>query len=119
MWIYKVKSGTLYRDGTLVASGGYSGYGSCKNKPSCENEKNKGPIPRGKYIIGQAFDSSKTGPYVLPLKPYGHTAFGRNVFQIHGDKKSSPGNASTGCIILKKDFRIKIGSSNDNILKVQ
>lgn len=118
MWIYKVKSGTLYRDGALVGKG-YSGYGSCKDNPNCEHIKNKGPIPRGKYIIGEPFTSSKTGPYVLPLKPYGHTAFGRNAFQIHGDKRSSPGNASTGCIILFLHYRKQIGKSNDYILKVE
>lgn len=118
MWTYKVRSGALYKDGAIIGKG-YSGYGTCKNKSSCENIKNKGPIPRGKYIIGQAFDSSKTGPYVLPLKPYGHTALGRTAFQIHGDKKSSPGNASTGCIILFYNYRKQIGQSNDNILKVE
>lgn len=50
MWTYKVRSGTLYKDGALIGKG-YSGYGTCKNKSSCENIKNKGPIPRGKYKL--------------------------------------------------------------------
>lgn len=118
MWIYKVKSGTLYKDGALIGKG-YSGYGSCKNKPSCENVKNKGPIPRGKYIIGQAFDNGKTGPYVLPLKPSGHTAFGRDAFQTHGRSRAHPNDSSTGCIIFDRPYREQIGRSNDIILKVE
>lgn len=118
MWVYDVRKAILYKDGQKIDSG-YSGYGKYKDNPKYEHIKNKGPIPRGRYIIGKAFTSSKTGPYVLPLKPYGDNALGRNSFQIHGDRISSPGTASTGCIILKPQIRKKIGSSKDTMLKVE
>lgn len=118
MWIYNVKMQTLSKDGKVIGKG-YSGYGIYKNKPKYEHLKNKGPIPRGSYTIGKPFTSSKTGPYVLPLKPFGHGAKGRHSFQIHGDKRTDPGNASTGCIILSPYLRRKIGSSSDTMLRVE
>lgn len=119
MWIYNVKRKTLYKDGQVISRSGYSGFGKYKDKPIYEHLKNKGPIPKGRYTIGKPFNSTKTGPYVLPLKPYGHSAHGRTSFQIHGDKRGDLGNASTGCIIFSRTFREQIASSNDNILKVE
>ncbi len=43
-WEYKVTTGVLSHNGEFVASC-YSGAGESKDKPECEQQRNKGPIP--------------------------------------------------------------------------
>jgi len=52
------------------------------------------------------------------LTPIDHSAHGRTAFQIHGDKISNPGFASTGCIVLSRKIREAISSSGDPVLIV-
>lgn len=116
MWSYDISSGRLTHDGQLIGSG-YSGKkGVWRNNPSRCAEVAKGPLPPGRYKIGSPRTSAKTGPYVMPLTPVGHTAMGRAAFQIHGDDKE--GDASTGCIILNRPLRTKIWESGDHDLTV-
>lgn len=118
-WIYIQDSGSIYHGDTLVQKKGYSGKGIYKNKPKMEDKVGLGPIPAGKYTISAPRTSDKTGPYVLPLTPVGHTARGRTAFQIHGDSINDPGNASSGCIILWRTTREKIWDSGDKTLIVK
>lgn len=117
-WIYHQSTGKLVHGGSVIATG-YSGFGIDKNRPSSEHKRNRGPIPKGKYRILEPRLSTKTGPYVLPLEPKGHSAHGRSAFQIHGDSRKRPGEASTGCIILPRHVRQKIWDSGDHLLEVR
>jgi hypothetical protein len=48
----------------------------------------------------------------------GTVTYGRTDFRIHGDSIQHPGQASNGCIILKKSIREKIICSGDTELEV-
>lgn len=117
-WEYSQRSGELHHNGVLVYDKGYSGAGFEKNQPDLEHVPNKGPIPRGTWMIGQPYSSNRVGPFALPLTPYGHNAHGRIDFRIHGDNGSNLGNASEGCIVLPPDIRKRIAASGDNTLYV-
>jgi hypothetical protein len=55
----------------------------------------------------------------LPLDPSpGNDMHGRSGFYIHGDNNRGDNSASTGCIILGKAIRKRIGNSGDNTLHV-
>ncbi|WP_309235074.1 tlde1 domain-containing protein [Paraburkholderia youngii] len=99
-WTYNQTSGTLSRDGSLVARG-YSGHGAGKNNPVMQAVRSVGPIPEGSYTIGTPRHSHHVGAFAMPLTPDpGTETFGRNAFSMHGDSKSHPGSASNGCIAL-------------------
>src|SRR5262249_32036819 len=114
-WTYSQSSGQLTRDGRTIATG-YSGTGAGRNNPAAENERNVGPIPRGRYAIGRAHDTATHGPHVMSLTPDGNNALGRDGFLIHGDNLRH--DASTGCIILPRNIRDQISDSGDNQLEV-
>lgn len=118
-WTYNQTTGSL-RDpqGQLVANDGYSGAGQGRNNRAMEHARNTGPIPRGRYRIGNARHSTHTGPVSMNLAPQtGTTTFGRSAFMIHGDNISH--TASNGCIILRRPIREQINSSTDRELVVQ
>ena len=118
MWHYHQKTGDLFHNEKKVATG-YSGKGDGKNNPDLQMVKGVGPIPRGKYHIGEPYDSANTGPFCLPLHPLRMTIlFGRSAFAIHGDSKKDPGNASRGCIIVGLTVRKAIYNSDDRMLEV-
>ncbi len=124
MWIYNQKTGQLSHkidnaDPANVCIG-YSGYGKGLNNPDLQSEADIGPIPCGEYDIGAPYDSSKVGPYALPLTPRHETnTFGRSYFRIHGDKKiGPPHSASHGCLIFPKEIREAVHESCDNELLV-
>jgi hypothetical protein len=118
-WRYDQSTGDIEHDGKFIGTG-YSGKGRTlaegRNNPAMEHLKAKGPIPAGKWTIGKARKSAKTGPVCMDLTPVGHKAHGRSAFQIHGDNKAS--NASTGCIILARPLREMIDKSKDRELEV-
>jgi type VI secretion system (T6SS) effector TldE1-like protein len=117
-WTYSQSAGTLTREGATIAIG-YSGHGDGKNNPAMQQIPNVGPIPQGRYSIGDPRDSEKVGPYALPLTPSdGTDTFGRSAFMIHGDSIVHPGTASEGCIILLRDARHQVGESDDRVLVV-
>ncbi|MDD5222996.1 MAG: RHS domain-containing protein [bacterium] len=85
-----------------------SGSGSCKNESKCEQKKDEGPLPRGKYNIN-ANDISNPGRFGdilrnltgvwgdwrVPINPSpGTETYGRSGFFLHGGRK--PG--TSGCI---------------------
>ncbi len=118
MWQYVQLTGEIYRDGTTMGQG-YAGRGIGKNNPAMQNEPFVGPLPVGSYLIGAPIDDVHTGPYTLPLIPDpANEMFGRNLFRIHGDSISDPGNASDGCIVTNKPLRMAIWESTDFMLQV-
>lgn len=118
--IYFQKSGTLIANSGEVICVGYSGHGEGKNNPDMQHIKSIGPIPRGSYIIGRAYNSANTGPLTIMLSPHpDNEMFGRSNFRIHGDSIKEPGNASRGCIIVPRDIRKKIIAGTDKKLIVK
>lgn len=117
-WRYHQASGALEHDGESVAHG-YSGKGDGKNNPALESVHNVGPIPRGKYLICAPHDTRDRGPYVLALDPDPENEMhGRSSFLMHGDSKTSPGEASEGCIIMPRSVREQVWESDDRELIV-
>jgi hypothetical protein len=118
-WTYNQTTGSL-RDpqGQVVAEDGYSGAGQARNNSTMEQMSNVGPIPRGRYRIGNARHSVHTGAVSMDLRPQtGTNTFGRSAFLIHGDNISH--TASNGCIILRRNIREQINSSTDREIVVQ
>lgn len=98
---------------------GYSGGGSGKNNPALEAIPDLGPIPRGRYTIGDPFDSEAHGPFAIPLTPDPtNDMHGRSGFLMHGDSVQHPGTASEGCIIMPHYARQRVFESDDKILEV-
>jgi hypothetical protein len=114
-WEYSQRTGEITHNGQVVGSG-YSGTGGGRNNPTMEGEENVGPIPQGRYTIGPAHPSERTGPHTMDLTPDGHDARGRTLFRIHGDNRTH--DASTGCIVLDRTIRNQISESGDDVLNV-
>lgn len=115
-WSYSQKTGELLRDGAFEGTG-YSGTRGGRNNPDAQNIPNVGPIPRGMYRIGQAYDHPELGPCVMNLDQQpGTMTFGRDLFRIHGDNARH--DASHGCIILGPAIRRLIAASEDRELVV-
>lgn len=114
-WSWDQSEGALYLDGRIVARG-YSGRGEGRNNPAMEAVKSLGPIPAGRWRIGQPRDSARTGPHIMDLTPIDHAAHGRSAFQIHGD--NAAGDASSGCIVLPRAWREIIADSGLKTLEV-
>jgi hypothetical protein len=122
-WIYRQRTGELCRElegGLAILGHGYSGIHKGKNNPDMEHIKGIGPIPCGEYdVIGPPTSSVIRGPYVLGLLPTENTdTHNRFGFLIHGDSVANPGLASHGCIILRKNLREAIWTSNDHKIRV-
>lgn len=116
MWTYAQKTGELTHDGQFAGTG-YSGTGIGRNQPAAEIVPNTGPIPRGQYKIGPAYDDDHLGPCVMHLDPEtGTDTHGRSLFRIHGDNARH--DASEGCIILGPAIRNQIATSGDSELTV-
>jgi hypothetical protein len=118
-WTYHQSTGALEHDGA-VAGNGYSGAGrtanSGRNNLAMEGVANAGPIPAGRYLIGQARYHQTKGATVMVLSPFGHDACGRSGFLIHGDNAQR--DASQGSIVLGKAEREDIASRGDNDIDV-
>ena len=113
------RSGEMFDSSGTLLDTGYAGKGAAKNDPGKQCVADAGPIPRGSCDIGDGQDHPKLGPLALPLSPdAGNDMCGRTGFFTHGDSVSDPGDASDGCIILKKATRQKIDDSNDRRLRV-
>lgn len=113
MWTYEQTTGRLSRNGVIV-SFGHSGDGDRRNDPDAEHLTNRGPIPRGRYRIGDVVTVEGRGPVCIDLHPVpGQNLHGRGGFLIHGDEA-----ASHGCIILGRRTRQLIAESDDRELEV-
>jgi hypothetical protein len=65
MWIFENGTGRLLLDsgdGAQHITTGYSGFGEHKNNPLSQHLEGLGPIPIGAYLIGEDFESPKSGP---------------------------------------------------------
>lgn len=116
-WTYHQRTGRMEFGKSLVGTG-YSGKGTAMNNPAKEKEKAQGPIPRGKWAIGRAYQHKDLGKITMSLGPVGHDAHGRTAFRIHGDNRAHNNTASSGCIILGPTVRSRIDSSADRVLEV-
>lgn len=115
---YQISTGELTRDGVPLGAG-YSGQPECKNDPTAVDQKDRGPIPPGRYTIGEPYDSARTGPFTLPLTPDpANEMYERGDFRMHGDSKEHPGAASHGCIIMPRPVRETIHRLDDPLLEV-
>ena len=130
MWTYRQRSGELFHDGRYVSTG-YSGFdpdpkekgepGEGVNDPAKDGERGVGPIPSGRYEIGQPFTHPTAGVFVMRLQPLeGTDTHGRSGFLIHGDfvDPAKRGGASHGCIVLSRGIRRTIWESMDHELEV-
>lgn len=123
MWTWDQSAGTLSRGGKIV-SRGYSGKGRGVNNPSLQGVAGIGPIPRGRWIMINRYDSKNVGPFTITLNAVDstpddrHDATGRGAFRIHGDSIRAPGTASKGCIILPRAIREMVWRSGDHELEV-
>jgi hypothetical protein len=116
---YEQATGNLLSPSGELAGKGYSGLEECKNNPTAQADKDRGPIPQGLYTICAPHDSPKVGPYAMCLYPSADTnTFGRSDFLIHGDSVEHPGLASHGCIILPRAVREAIWASGERTLEV-
>jgi hypothetical protein len=114
-WKYVQRTGDLLQNSKLIDTS-YSGRGAGKNNPDDECVADEGPIPRGWWTIEEATDTGPT-KLSLPLTP-DKDPCGRTGFFIHGDSITNPGDASHGCIIMKKSTRQHMSDSGDNRLQV-
>ena len=120
MWIYS-QAGILSRGVGITGftAQGYSGKGEGKNNSAFQQIQNIGPIPQGKYSIGEPHDSPEHGPFAMRLTPDpANEMFGRSSFLMHGDSLRDPGEASEGCIIMSRETREHVWSSGDHELQV-
>lgn len=119
MWLYLSRSGVLLNARRERVAVGYAGRGAGMNNPDMQDVKGIGPLPEAVYAIHAPRNSSVTGPFALDLIPQvGSELYGRSSFQIHGDSKASPGEASHGCIVVGRNIREQIWASGDHTLKV-
>lgn len=118
MWRYVQKTGELIDPHGEIVAVGYAGNGEHRNRPESEDRPNRGPLPRGTYIIGAPRTTTTHGPYVLPLTPGMQPMHGRAGFLVHGDSRTRPGTASHGCVIVPKAARVRIWESGDRLLTV-
>jgi len=100
---------------------GHAGYGDYRDKPEFEDEKNRGPIPRGNYKVTEVIedtegtDRQKKGQHILRLVPTDPETkerlekMNRDGFWIHNGSKPTH---SQGCILLPETTRrqIPVGS---------
>jgi len=121
-FIYEQATGRMFMmegGGRDLVGTGYSGSetNGGKNNPHAQCEKDIGPIPRGRYVIGTPFNGPS--PFTLRLTPAPENDMcGRDAFLIHGDSIAHPGTASQGCIILKRSEREAINASGIKLLEV-
>ena len=118
MWTYEQLTGKLFHNGEYEGSG-YSGHDAGVNNPNLEDDPGIGPIPRGLWTIGPAYDHPHLGPCVMNLDPVPpNNAHGRTLFRIHGNTADGGTNASRGCIVLGPSQRHAIRDSADTSLQV-
>lgn len=117
--IYKQTTGYLNEDDGKLVGIGWAGHLQGKNNPAMENVKNVGPLPRGKYIVGDPIDHTHLGPKAFPLTPdLANQMFGRADFYIHGANIEHPALSSDGCIVMgaiaREYLRIKMGGARED-----
>lgn len=118
-WSFRQSNGEFADPmGTLVCMA-YSGHGEGVNNPAMQDRPNVGPIPRGLWQIGAAFDHPTLGPVAMRLAMQKGETFGRTAFLLHGDNARRDRSASEGCIILPRIVREAVARSGDRGLLVR
>jgi hypothetical protein len=121
-WKYHSDTGLIESPTGFALGESYSGNGAGLNNPAMESVHNVGPIPRGKWMIGQFFDDpGGKGPVVAHLVDCdGTETFGRSGFMIHGDNSALNHSASEGCIVAPRFIRdqIRAGLLTCSVLEV-
>lgn len=118
MFTYSQTTGQLHHDAVLLGVA-YSGHGAGLNNPAMQNVPETGPLPRGTYTIGPAFQHPTKGPVVMHLvADPGVSLFGRSGFLIHGDSQLQNHTGSEGCIVSARAIREIVASSADRKLTV-
>ena len=97
------------KDGSSVQS--YSRFKGEKD----QTKKDLGPIPEGKYTVGNTCKGPETRCNLIP-DPSTNT-FGRSAFQIHGDDGKNDQSASKGCVILNQKDRANLKAGDTFIVK--
>ncbi len=126
-WYYDQRTGAIHWDDPstppcdfqLVGYGFSGKKGKWRNNPETQHEKNKGPIPAGRYRIGNRRSCTSSGRRLdnFPLYPDpSNEMYGRSGFLIHGGSPS--GDPSQGCVIASKAIRDQIERSDDHDLVV-
>jgi hypothetical protein len=119
MFTYRQSTGELFNAAGVHIGTGYSGAPAGENNPAMQNVPDVGPIPQGKYTIGEPFNSPDHGPFAMHLDPDPENVmFGRAGFLMHGDSVEHPGAASEGCLIFSRQVREMIWDSGDHRLQV-
>jgi len=103
---YEQSTGYFYINGVREAAG-FSGAPGYINNPAAQCKPDKGPLPRGRYIMTNG-DNAVTQNSIRLTPTDGTDMCGRYGMLIHGDKKGAPGTGSTGCIILPEPVRVRI-----------
>ena len=117
-WRYSQATGKLEHDGQYVATG-YSGHGAGVDNPAMQYVAGVGPIPCGRYSIGEPHDSAHVGPFAMDLTPMpGTDTHGRSAFLMHGDNASVNHTASHGCLVFMRPTRTLVARSGDATLEV-
>ena len=119
MWTYIQSTGELVDPQGQELGKGYSGAPGYVNDAADQDLANRGPIPRGLYLLGFPYDDPESGPYTMRLTPDPNPLpDGRSGFKMHGDSLAHPGCGSLGCICMPYDLRLRVGSSGDTKLRV-
>lgn len=119
-WEYNVREHRFYHDGTPAFFANYAGASGYKDDPAQECVKDNGPLPRGRYTIGEPHNYPHTGKYSLSLIPdSANSMCGRDAFKIHGMSSKRPLDSSNGCIIAPLSIRKQIWASGDTELIVR
>jgi len=108
--LYEQFTGNFYINGTFLEQGFAGVKGEHQNNPASQCIPDTGPLPRGRYMMEPAGESSKYKKAIrlIPLPDTDMCPSKRFGFFIHGDNKYYPRTGSTGCIILSLTARLKI-----------
>ena len=118
MYTFSQSTGILRHNAVLFGSG-WAGQGIGRNNPDSQQIHNIGPLPRGRYSIGKAYQHPHLGPVVMNLTPDDtNVMFGRSDFRIHGAALSHPEVSSEGCIIMPREVRQGLDTGTDKDLEV-
>jgi hypothetical protein len=101
--------------GASVTTRAFSGEDACKNNTSCEATINKGPLPSGKYLVGNGYDKGSGGDdWWYPLYgPDGSGGYAHNRIPVWDPRSSDyiirgqfnlhTGLTSWGCLTVPSD----------------
>jgi RHS repeat-associated protein len=106
-----------YDTGEKVSVNAFSGLGDCRNSQRCDSKEDTGPVPRGRWLIGQAYQhtsgnrgdntwyklygSNGVGGYTYTQMPIKDPKTGK--VAMRGGFNLHTGNVSLGCLSVPSD----------------